>query len=296
MIAINFTCMIWGRTCKCLPCSGLRENIPDGPDIAGQGGMGKILGIDLGTTNSCMAVMESGEATVIPNSEGARTTPSVVAFSKNGERLVGQAAKRQAVTNPRNTIFSAKRLIGRKFSEVSEEAESLPYKVIEGKNGDAYIECQVGDKTEKFAPEQIAAMVLGKLKSDAESKLGEKIGMKILMGPYSVYCNMEGNRGLTAVTIIETSHIAMHSWDEGEPGLLQLDVYTCGPLDPQAVADAIAEFEPTKIERKYLDRETNLFQLKLPKPKKIKTDIKADIKDHLKKCWRTLSDSNPFNK
>ena len=103
-------------------------------------GMGKIIGIDLGTTNSCMSVMEGGEPVVIPNSEGARTTPSVVAFSKSGERLVGQAAKRQAVTNPHNTIFSAKRFIGRKFSEVQEEAKSLPYKVIEGKNGDAYIE------------------------------------------------------------------------------------------------------------------------------------------------------------
>ena len=102
--------------------------------------MGKIIGIDLGTTNSCMSVMEGGEPVVIPNSEGARTTPSVVAFSKSGERLVGQAAKRQAVTNPHNTIFSAKRFIGRKFSEVQEEAKSLPYKVIEGKNGDAYIE------------------------------------------------------------------------------------------------------------------------------------------------------------
>ena len=102
--------------------------------------MSKIIGIDLGTTNSCMSVMEGNEAVVIPNSEGARTTPSVVAFSKDGERLVGQAAKRQAVTNPKNTIFSAKRLIGRKFSEVQEEAKSLPYAIVEGKNGDAYIQ------------------------------------------------------------------------------------------------------------------------------------------------------------
>src|SRR5690606_14811855 len=101
--------------------------------------MSKILGIDLGTTNSCMAVMEGGESVVIPNSEGARTTPSIVAFTKDGERLVGQAAKRQAVTNPSNTIFSAKRLIGRKFSEVQEEAKNLPYSVVEGKNGDAWI-------------------------------------------------------------------------------------------------------------------------------------------------------------
>ena len=95
--------------------------------------MAKIIGIDLGTTNSCMSVMEGGESVVIPNSEGARTTPSVVAFAKNGERLVGQAAKRQAVTNPSNTIFSAKRFIGRNFSEVEEEANSLPYEIVKGK-------------------------------------------------------------------------------------------------------------------------------------------------------------------
>src|ERR1700749_4410402 len=106
--------------------------------------MSKILGIDLGTTNSCMSIMEGGEPVVIPNAEGARTTPSIVAFTKTGERVVGQAAKRQAVTNPKNPIFSAKRLIGRKFSEISEEAKNLPYKVVAGKNGDAYIEVQVG--------------------------------------------------------------------------------------------------------------------------------------------------------
>jgi molecular chaperone DnaK len=142
-----------------------------------------ILGIDLGTTNSCMSVMEGGEPVVIPNAEGARTTPSIVAFSKNGERLVGQAAKRQAVTNPKNTIFSAKRLIGRKFTEVSEEAKNLPYKIVAGKNGDAYIEVQVGDKAEQFAPQQIAAFVLGKLKSDAEAYLGSKITDAVITVP-----------------------------------------------------------------------------------------------------------------
>jgi molecular chaperone DnaK len=145
--------------------------------------MSRILGIDLGTTNSCMALMEGGEPVVIPNAEGARTTPSVVAFTKSGERLVGQAAKRQAVTNPRNTIFSAKRLIGRKFSEVQEEAKNLPYKVVEGKNGDAYIEALVGDKSEQFAPQQIAAFVLGKLKADAEAYLGEKVTQAVITVP-----------------------------------------------------------------------------------------------------------------
>jgi len=145
--------------------------------------MSKILGIDLGTTNSCMAVMEGGEPVVIPNAEGARTTPSVVAFTKTGERLVGQAAKRQAVTNPRNTVFSAKRLIGRKFSEIKAEAANMPFKVVEGKNGDAYIEVQVGDKTEQYAPQQISAFVLGKLKADAEAYLGEKITQAVITVP-----------------------------------------------------------------------------------------------------------------
>ena len=145
--------------------------------------MGKIIGIDLGTTNSCMSVMEGGESVVIPNSEGARTTPSVVAFAKGGERLVGQAAKRQAVTNPSNTIFSAKRFIGRKFDEVQEEAASLPYNVVSGKNGDAYIECEVSGKKEQFAPEQISAMILGKLKSDAEAYLGETVTEAVITVP-----------------------------------------------------------------------------------------------------------------
>ncbi|MBP8256804.1 MAG: molecular chaperone DnaK [Opitutaceae bacterium] len=145
--------------------------------------MSRILGIDLGTTNSCMAVMEGGEPVVIPNAEGARTTPSVVAFTKSGERLVGQAAKRQAVTNPKNTIFSSKRLIGRKFSETREESKNFPFKVVEGKNNDAYIEVQVGDKLEQFAPQQISAFVLGKMKADAEAYLGEKVTQAVITVP-----------------------------------------------------------------------------------------------------------------
>jgi len=145
--------------------------------------MSRVLGIDLGTTNSCMAVMEGGEPVVIPNAEGARTTPSVVAFTKSGERLVGQAAKRQAVTNPRNTVFSAKRLIGRKYSEVREEAANMPFKVIEAKNGDAWIEVQVGDKTQQFSPQQISSFVLAKLKADAEKYLGETITQAVITVP-----------------------------------------------------------------------------------------------------------------
>ena len=141
--------------------------------------MGKILGIDLGTTNSCMAVMEHGDATVIPNAEGNRTTPSVVAFTKTGERLVGTTAKRQAVTNPTQTIFSIKRLMGRKYSEMADEARLLPYKVVEAKNGDAHV--QIGDKT--YSPQEISAMILQKLKADAEAYLGEKITEAVITVP-----------------------------------------------------------------------------------------------------------------
>ena len=145
--------------------------------------MSKILGIDLGTTNSCMAVMEGGEPVVLENSEGARTTPSVVAFSKTGERLVGQAAKRQAVTNPRNTIFSAKRLIGRKFAELTEADKRMPYKIVAAANGDAHIQVEVAGETKTFSPQEISAMVLAKLKADAEAKLGETIKQAVITVP-----------------------------------------------------------------------------------------------------------------
>lgn len=145
--------------------------------------MSKILGIDLGTTNSCMAVMDGGEPMVLENSEGARTTPSVVAFTKGGERLVGQAAKRQAVTNPKNTIFSAKRLIGRKFSELTEADKRMPYEIVEAANGDAHIQVEVGGETKTYSPQEISAMILGKLKADAESKLGESITQAVITVP-----------------------------------------------------------------------------------------------------------------
>ena len=145
--------------------------------------MSKVLGIDLGTTNSCMAVMESGEATILENSEGKRTTPSVVAFAQNGERLVGDAAKRQGVTNPENTVFSTKRFIGRKYKEIAKEAKRMPYKVVAAKNGDAAIEVQSNGETKTYSPQEIAAMVLGKLKSDAETRLGETIEQAVITVP-----------------------------------------------------------------------------------------------------------------
>jgi molecular chaperone DnaK len=145
--------------------------------------MAKILGIDLGTTNSCMAVMEGGEPVVIENSEGARTTPSVVAFTKSGERLVGQAAKRQAVTNARNTIYSIKRFMGRKFDEVPAEAKRVPYKIVRAANGDANVEVEVGSEKKTFSPPEISAMILSKLKADAEAKLGETITQAVITVP-----------------------------------------------------------------------------------------------------------------
>ena len=133
--------------------------------------MAKVLGIDLGTTNSCMAVMEGGEPKVIPNKEGNRTTPSVVAFTKTKERVVGQTAKRQAITNPENTIFSAKRFIGRHYQEVQQESKLVPFKIVSGTNGDAKI--HIAAETREFSPPEISAMVLQKLKADAEAYLGE---------------------------------------------------------------------------------------------------------------------------
>ena len=145
--------------------------------------MSKILGIDLGTTNSCMAVLEAGKAVVLENSEGARTTPSVVAFTKGGERVVGQAAKRQAVTNPRNTIFSVKRLMGRKFVELTEADKRMPYKIVAAANGDAHVQVEVGGETKTYSPQEVSAMILAKLKADAEAKLGETITEAVITVP-----------------------------------------------------------------------------------------------------------------
>ena len=141
--------------------------------------MSKVLGVDLGTTNSCMATMEGGEPTVILNAEGSRTTPSIVAFAKGGERLVGQTAKRQAVTNPKNTVFSIKRFMGRKYDEVAHEIELAPYDIVKAKNGDAHVE--IGDRA--YSPPEISSMILQKLKTDAEAFLGEKVEQAVITVP-----------------------------------------------------------------------------------------------------------------
>jgi molecular chaperone DnaK len=141
--------------------------------------LAKTIGIDLGTTNSCMAVLEGGEPTVIPNAEGGRTTPSVVAFAKDGQRLVGSPARRQQVTNPQNTIFSIKRFMGRKFDEVSEEMKIVPYEVVKGPNDDVRV--KAGGK--EYAPPEISAMILQKLKADAEAYLGEQVSEAVITVP-----------------------------------------------------------------------------------------------------------------
>ena len=143
----------------------------------------KVLGIDLGTTNSCMAIIDGGDAVVLENSEGKRTTPSVVSFNKAGERLVGDSAKRQAVTNPRNTIYSVKRFMGRKFDEVQEEIKRVPYQVVAAANGDAVIEVEINGEVKQYTPPEISAMILGKLKADAEIRTGSTITQAVITVP-----------------------------------------------------------------------------------------------------------------
>jgi molecular chaperone DnaK len=140
--------------------------------------MSKVIGIDLGTTNSCVAILEGGEPKVIPNAEGGRTTPSVVAFTRDGERLVGQVAKRQAITNPKNTVFSIKRFMGRRYNEATEEMKKVPYQVVSS-NGNAKV--KIGDR--EYAPPEISAMILQKMKDTAEAYLSEKVTQAVITVP-----------------------------------------------------------------------------------------------------------------
>lgn len=203
-----------------------------------------------------MAVMEAGDAKVIPNAEGVRTTPSIVAFSKNGERLVGQAAKRQAVTNPENTIFSAKRMIGRKFSEIKDEISTLPYKVIEGKNGAAVIECEIDGKPETFMPEQISSMILGKLKADAESYLGEPVTQAVITVP--AYFNDDQRRatkdagsiaGLEVMRIINEPTAASLAYGLDKKGEETIAVFDLGggtfDISVLEIAEGVFEVKAT---------------------------------------------------
>lgn len=218
--------------------------------------MSKILGIDLGTSNSCMAVMEAGEPKVIPNSEGNRTTPSIVAFSKTGERIVGQAAKRQAVTNPQNTIFSAKRLIGRKFDEIKDEVSTLPFRVVEGKNEAAVIDCEIDGKNETFMPEQISSMILAKLKADAEAYLGEPVTEAVITVP--AYFNDDQRRatkdagaiaGLDVLRIINEPTAASLAYGLDKKGEETIAVYDLGggtfDISVLEIADGVFEVKAT---------------------------------------------------
>ena len=143
--------------------------------------MAKVIGIDLGTTNSCVAIMEGKKTKVIENSEGGRTTPSMVAFTESKEKLVGQAAKRQAVTNPENTLFAIKRLIGRNFADdiVKKDSGLVPYKIVKGDNNGAWVEA----RGEKYSPSQISAFILQKMKETAESYLGNKVTQAVITVP-----------------------------------------------------------------------------------------------------------------
>ena len=203
-----------------------------------------------------MAVMEGGEPQVIANSEGNRTTPSIVAFSKNGERLVGQAAKRQAVTNPANTIFSAKRLIGRKYTEIKDEVANLPYKVVEGKNEAAVIECEIDGKTETFMPEQISSMILGKLKADAEAYLGEPVTQAVITVP--AYFNDDQRRatkdagaiaGLEVLRIINEPTAASLAYGLDKKGEETIAVYDLGggtfDISVLEIAEGVFEVKAT---------------------------------------------------
>src|SRR5690606_20795206 len=144
-----------------------------GSSLQGENDMAKVIGIDLGTTNSCVSVMDGKDAKVIENAEGARTTPSVVAFTEDGERLTGQPAKRQAVTNPENPLFAVKRLIGRRYEDptVAKDKKLVPYKIVKADNGDAWVDT----RGTKYSPSQISAFILQKMKETAESFLGEKV-------------------------------------------------------------------------------------------------------------------------
>src|SRR3954469_3041710 len=193
--------------------------------------MSKIIGIDLGTTNSVVAVMEGGEPVVITNPEGGRLTPSVVAFTKTGERLVGQVAKRQAVTNPENTVFSIKRFMGRKFDEVNEEMKMVPFQVVRASNGDARVNAQ----GKEYSPPEISAMILQKLKQAAEEYLGQPVGKAVITVPaYFNDAQRQATReagelaGFEVLRILNEPTAASLTYDPSQRELRRLLVYDLG--------------------------------------------------------------------
>ncbi|XAO71127.1 MAG: molecular chaperone DnaK [Acetobacteraceae bacterium] len=216
--------------------------------------MSKVIGIDLGTTNSCVAIREGDESKVIENSEGARTTPSMVAFSDNGERLVGQAAKRQAVTNPSNTLYAVKRLIGRSYSDptVEKDKAMVPYEIVKGENGDAWVEA----RGEKYAPSQISAFVLGKMKETAEAYLGEKVAQAVITVPaYFNDAQRQATRdagriaGLEVLRIINEPTAAALAYGLGKRDSGTVAVYDLGggtfDISVLEVSDGVIEVKST---------------------------------------------------
>ena len=212
----------------------------------------KVLGIDLGTGNSCMAILEGGDATIISNAEGSRTTPSIVAFTKDGERLVGQSAKRQSVTNPKNTVYSIKRFIGRKYSEVKEEAKLVPYEVVEAANGDAHVKID----GKEYSPEEISSFILAKLKKDAEAYLGETITQAVITVP--AYFNDSQRQatknagkiaGLDVLRIINEPTAASLAYGAGKDknGVVAIADCGCGTYDISIldVGDGVFEVKAT---------------------------------------------------
>src|SRR3981189_2817244 len=216
--------------------------------------MSKVIGIDLGTTNSCVAGMEGAAAKVIENAEGARTTPSMVAFTESGERLVGQAAKRQAVTNPENTFFAIKRLIGRRFTDpmVKKDMDLVPYKIITGDNGDAWVE----SRGKKYAPSQISAFILQKMKETAEAYLGEPVTQAVITVP--AYFNDSQRQatkaagriaGLEVLRIINEPTAAALAYGMEKKGAGTIAVYDlgCGTFDISVleIGDGVVEVRAT---------------------------------------------------
>jgi molecular chaperone DnaK len=216
--------------------------------------MSKVIGIDLGTTNSCVAIMEGKDVRVIENSEGARTTPSMVAFTDNGERLVGQAAKRQAVTNPSNTLYAIKRLIGRRFEDpmVDKDKSLVPYKIVRGDNGDAWVEA----KGQKYAPSQISAFILGKMKETAEAYLGEPVTQAVITVP--AYFNDSQRQatkdagriaGLEVLRIINEPTAAALAYGMDKKGAGTIAVYDLGggtfDISVLEIGDGVFEVKST---------------------------------------------------
>src|SRR6266702_5280959 len=216
--------------------------------------MSKVIGIDLGTTNSCVAVMEGRSAKVIENAEGARTTPSMVAFTESGERLIGQAAKRQAVTNPENTFFAIKRLIGRRFEDplVKKDTELVPYKIVKGDNGDAWVDT----RGKKHSPSQISAFILQKMKETAEAYLGETVTQAVITVP--AYFNDSQRQatkdagriaGLEVLRIINEPTAAALAYGMERKGSGTIAVYDlcCGTFDISVleIGDGVFEVKST---------------------------------------------------